>query len=60
MYVNEGEVYGLLGPNGAGKSTLIRMLTTLSNPSEGTAKVAGYDLVREAQAPVRRTLPAVR
>jgi ABC-type multidrug transport system ATPase subunit len=36
------------------------MLTTLSNPSEGTAKVAGYDLVREAQAPVRRTLPAVR
>ena len=45
IHVDEGEVYGLLGPNGAGKSTLIRMLTTLSNPSEGSAKVAGFDLV---------------
>ncbi|MDG6224608.1 MAG: ATP-binding cassette domain-containing protein [Candidatus Thermoplasmatota archaeon] len=47
MDVEEGEVYGLLGPNGAGKSTLIRMLTTLSVPSEGTAKVAGYDIRRD-------------
>jgi len=58
IYVNEGEVYGLLGPNGAGKSTLIRMLTTLSNPSEGSAKVAGFDLVRESEK-VRETVGIV-
>jgi ABC-2 type transport system ATP-binding protein len=58
IFVNEGEVYGLLGPNGAGKSTLIRMLTTLSNPSEGSAKVAGFDLVRESEK-VRETVGIV-
>ncbi len=58
IFVNEGEVYGLLGPNGAGKSTLIRMLTTLSNPSEGSAMVAGFDLVREAEK-VRETVGIV-
>jgi len=58
IHVNEGEVYGLLGPNGAGKSTLIRMLTTLSNPTEGTAKVGGYDIVNEAEK-VRETVGMV-
>jgi len=58
IYVNEGEIYGLLGPNGAGKSTLIRMLTTLSNPSEGAATIAGFDLVRDAQR-VRETVGIV-
>ncbi|MEJ2068478.1 MAG: ATP-binding cassette domain-containing protein, partial [Deltaproteobacteria bacterium] len=48
MEVEEGEVYGVLGPNGAGKSTMIRMLTTLSRPSEGSARVAGYDIVKNA------------
>ena len=45
--VARGEFYGLLGPNGAGKTTTIRMLTGLTKPSSGTAKVAGRDCIRE-------------
>ncbi len=45
--VAHGEVFGLLGPNGAGKSTLIRMLTTLVTPTAGTARVNGFDVVKE-------------
>ena len=48
--VQNGEIFGLLGPNGAGKSTLIRMLTTLVPPSEGTARVNGFDIVAQANA----------
>ena len=44
--VGTGEVFGLLGPNGAGKSTTFKMLCGLLRPSEGTAMVAGFDLVR--------------
>jgi ABC-2 type transport system ATP-binding protein len=46
--VKEGEVFGLLGPNGAGKTTTIRMLACIVSPSEGSAKVAGYDIVKES------------
>jgi ABC-2 type transport system ATP-binding protein len=46
--VEHGEVFGLLGPNGAGKSTLLRMLTTLVPPSAGTARINGFDIVRDA------------
>ena len=46
--VEEGEIFGFLGPNGAGKTTTINMLTTLISPTEGTAKVAGMDIVKDA------------
>ena len=45
--VAPGEIYGFLGPNGAGKSTTVHMLTTLLPPTAGTARVAGYDVVRQ-------------
>ena len=45
--VEKGEIFGFLGPNGAGKTTTIRMLTTLTKPSEGAAKIFGYDVQRE-------------
>jgi ABC-2 type transport system ATP-binding protein len=45
--VSPGEIYGFLGPNGAGKSTTVHMLVTLLPPTEGTARVAGYDVVKE-------------
>jgi len=47
LTVREGEVFGLLGPNGAGKTTTMRMLATLLPPTDGTARVAGYDLARQ-------------
>lgn len=50
-----GAIFGLLGPNGAGKSTLIKMLTTLLPSSEGTALVAGHDIVHDPRA-VRRNI----
>jgi len=43
-----GEVFGLLGPNGAGKTTAMRILCTVLQPTEGTARIAGYDVRTEA------------
>ncbi len=45
--VRRGEVFGLLGPNGAGKTTVISMLTGVLPPTSGTARVGGYDIVKE-------------
>ena len=53
LQVNAGEVFGFLGPNGAGKSTTVRMLTTLLRPTAGVARVAGFDVVKDADK-VRR------
>ncbi len=56
--VEEGEIFGLLGPNGAGKTTLIRMLTTLTPPTEGSARVAGHDVRRDADG-VRNSIGVI-
>ena len=45
--VKKGEIFGLLGPNGAGKSTILRMLSTLARPTQGTASIGGYDIVKQ-------------
>jgi ABC-2 type transport system ATP-binding protein len=47
LSVEAGTIVGLLGPNGAGKSTTVRILTTLSRPDAGTARVAGFDVLTE-------------
>ena len=56
--IEAGEIFGLLGPNGAGKSTTIRMISTLTQPSEGEIRVAGYDARREAME-IRRRIGVV-
>lgn len=44
--INEGEIFGILGPNGSGKTTLIQILTTIIQPTSGTALVNGYDILK--------------
>lgn len=48
--VRAGELFGLLGPNGAGKTTSVKMLTTLLIPTDGSARILGHDVVKEAEA----------
>jgi ABC-2 type transport system ATP-binding protein len=50
LCVPAGTIYGVLGPNGAGKTTTIRMLATLLRPDNGTARIFGRDVVKEAHA----------
>jgi len=50
LSVAKGEIFGLVGPDGAGKTTTLRMLCGLMDPTEGSARVAGHDSSREAQA----------
>jgi len=56
--INQGEIFGLLGPNGAGKTTLISMLCTLLKPSSGTAKVNGFDIIKNKNE-VRKSIGIV-
>ncbi len=53
LRIPAGECYGLLGPNGAGKTTTVKMISTLLEPTAGTALVCGYDTVRQG-SDVRR------
>ncbi|HTO74340.1 MAG TPA: ATP-binding cassette domain-containing protein [Gemmatimonadales bacterium] len=55
LVIEAGEIFALLGPNGAGKSTTLKMLTTLLPPTSGSARVAGFDIVRQAGR-VRRAI----
>jgi ABC-2 type transport system ATP-binding protein len=56
--VESGEIFGLLGPNGAGKTTVINMLCTILKPTSGSAKVNGFDIVKEATQ-VRKSIGIV-
>lgn len=47
--ISQGEIFGLVGPDGAGKTTTIRLLCAIMNPTSGSAKVAGFDIVKEAE-----------
>jgi ABC-2 type transport system ATP-binding protein len=58
LQVDTGSVFALLGPNGAGKSTTVRILTTLSRPDSGSARVAGLDVLRRPES-VRRAIGLV-
>ena len=58
LHVERGEIFGVLGPNGAGKTTTMKMLATLLEPTAGTARILGLDVVREARE-VRRRMGAV-
>ncbi|MGD2207211.1 MAG: ABC transporter ATP-binding protein [Anaerolineae bacterium] len=49
LTVRRGEIFGLVGPDGAGKTTTIRMLCAIMDPTEGSARVAGFDTVRESE-----------
>jgi ABC-2 type transport system ATP-binding protein len=49
LAIERGEIFGLVGPDGAGKTTTIRLLCAIMSPSDGSARVAGFDIVKEAE-----------
>jgi len=55
LRVEQGQVVGLLGPNGAGKTTVVRILSTLLQPTAGSARIAGYDVVKQPEQ-VRKSI----
>jgi ABC-2 type transport system ATP-binding protein len=59
LVIRPGEIFGFLGPNGAGKTTTIRILTTLTKPTSGHARVNGFDVLREPLK-VKRTIGVVQ
>src|SRR5688572_7952656 len=58
LTIEVGEIFGLLGPNGAGKTTTLSMLCTILKPTSGTAKVNGFDIVKESSQ-VRKSIGIV-
>jgi ABC-2 type transport system ATP-binding protein len=58
VQINQGEIFGLLGPNGAGKTTFLSMLCTILKPSSGTAKVNGFDIIKQ-KSEVRKSIGIV-
>jgi ABC-2 type transport system ATP-binding protein len=58
LQIHDAEIFGILGPNGSGKSTLFQIISTLLYPSQGTVRVAGYDILSQAQL-VRQQLGVV-
>jgi len=59
LRVNDREIFGFLGPNGAGKTTTIRVLTTLTRPTSGSARVGGFDVVKHTDN-VKRLIGVVQ
>lgn len=58
LVIAPGESFALLGPNGAGKTTLVKVLSTLTRPDSGTARINGHDIIEEAEG-VKRSLGVV-
>jgi ABC-2 type transport system ATP-binding protein len=58
LSVKKEEIFGFLGPNGAGKTTTIKMLTTLLYPSEGSAELSGFDIIKKRDK-VRKNIGVV-
>jgi ABC-2 type transport system ATP-binding protein len=54
LAIGRGEIFGLVGPDGAGKTTTLRLLAAIMDPTRGTARVAGFDTVRQSEAIKRR------